>query len=77
MFNIFLHFTRYFVLYILVGNYFFRTGQRFAMLEIKSLLVHILLRYRVMPVTRVEDVVFVADIILRPKDVIKVQFILR
>lgn len=47
------------------------------MLEIKSLVTNILLNYEIRPVTRVEDVVFVADIVLRPKYPVKVKFVPR
>uniref|UniRef100_A0A182S621 Uncharacterized protein n=1 Tax=Anopheles maculatus TaxID=74869 RepID=A0A182S621_9DIPT len=49
-------------------------GQRFAILELKAVLGAILMNFRVLPVTRREELVFVADIILRTKDPIMVKF---
>ncbi|XP_055625778.1 probable cytochrome P450 4ac1 [Toxorhynchites rutilus septentrionalis] len=49
-------------------------GQRFAMLELKSILVSVLRRFRVFPVTKPDEVVFVADMVLRSKDPIIVEF---
>lgn len=43
----------------------------------KVLIANILLNYEVTPVTRVEDIVYVADIVLRPKYPIKVRFVTR
>lgn len=44
------------------------------MLEIKTLVANILLSYSIAPITRVDELVFVADIVLRPKNLIKVKF---
>uniref|UniRef100_A0A182JX22 Uncharacterized protein n=1 Tax=Anopheles christyi TaxID=43041 RepID=A0A182JX22_9DIPT len=49
-------------------------GQRFAILELKTVLAGILLHFRILPVTKREEVVFVADLILRTKDPIMVKF---
>lgn len=50
------------------------SGQRFAMLEIKCLLAHILLKFHITPVTMVDELVFVSDIVLRSKYPIRVKF---
>lgn len=52
-------------------------GQRFAMLEIKCLLAHILMKFNVMPVTRIDELVFLSDIVLRSKYPVKVKFMVR
>lgn len=44
------------------------------MLEIKTLLTNILLNYILSPITKVEDIVFMADITLRSKYPIKIKF---
>lgn len=49
-------------------------GQKFAMLEMQTLIVNVLLKYHLKPITRVEDVVFIADMVLRPKTRIRVKF---
>ncbi|XP_040175383.1 probable cytochrome P450 4ac1 [Anopheles arabiensis] len=49
-------------------------GQRFAILELKTVLAAILMHFRILPVTRREELVFVADLILRTKDPIMVRF---
>ncbi|XP_049879486.1 cytochrome P450 4C1-like isoform X3 [Pectinophora gossypiella] len=49
-------------------------GQKFAMMEMKHSLSAVIRRYRLRPVTRPADVVFVTDFILRPRDPIYVQF---
>uniref|UniRef100_A0A2Y9D1T1 Cytochrome P450 n=1 Tax=Anopheles dirus TaxID=7168 RepID=A0A2Y9D1T1_9DIPT len=49
-------------------------GQRFAILELKTVLAAILMNFRILPVTTREELVFVADIILRTKDPIMVKF---
>lgn len=52
-------------------------GQKFAMLEIKSVLEHLLLAFRMEAVTRREDIVFVSDLVLRSKHPIEVRFLPR
>ncbi|CAH0727374.1 unnamed protein product, partial [Brenthis ino] len=49
-------------------------GQRFAMIEMKLVLSAVLRKYRLLPVTKPQDISFVVDIILRPKDPIYVKF---
>uniref|UniRef100_A0AAG5D6J3 Cytochrome P450 n=1 Tax=Anopheles atroparvus TaxID=41427 RepID=A0AAG5D6J3_ANOAO len=49
-------------------------GQRFAILELKTVLAAILRHFRVLPVTTREEIVFVADLILRTRDPIMVRF---
>lgn len=49
-------------------------GQKFALLEIKALLKHILFNFRLTPITKREDIVFIADLVLRSRDPVRVQF---
>ncbi|XP_052860951.1 probable cytochrome P450 4ac1 [Anopheles cruzii] len=49
-------------------------GQRFAILELKAALSAILVNFRVLPVTTREELVFVADMILRTEKPIYVKF---
>ncbi|XP_058459519.1 probable cytochrome P450 4ac1 [Malaya genurostris] len=49
-------------------------GQRYAVLELKAILVSVLREFRVLPVTKREDVVFIADMVLRSRDPIQVKF---
>ncbi|XP_039440748.1 cytochrome P450 4C1 [Culex pipiens pallens] len=49
-------------------------GQKYAMMELKVVVVHTLLRFRVLPVTRLEEVNFVADLVLRSTNPIEVRF---
>ncbi|XP_055626835.1 probable cytochrome P450 4ac1 [Toxorhynchites rutilus septentrionalis] len=52
-------------------------GQKYAMLELKTVVVHTLLRFRVLPVTLLEEIHFVADLVLRSTNPIEVRFIER
>lgn len=52
-------------------------GQKYAMMELKVVVVHTLLRFMVSPVTRLEDINFVADLVLRSANAIKVRFVRR
>ncbi|CAH0714221.1 unnamed protein product, partial [Brenthis ino] len=52
-------------------------GQKFAMLELKIVLSGILRRYRLEPVTKPDDLVFISDLVLRTKDPIYVRFLKR
>ncbi|XP_059620238.1 probable cytochrome P450 4ac1 [Phlebotomus argentipes] len=52
-------------------------GQKFALLEIKAVLQHVLMAFRLSPVTTREEIEFVGDIILRAKTPIKVKFHIR
>nr|CAX94850.1 CYP4M25 protein [Cnaphalocrocis medinalis] len=49
-------------------------GQRFAIYEMKSFVAAILRNYKLMPVTRPEDIEFVSDIVLRSNGPVYVQF---
>jgi len=49
-------------------------GQKFALLEMKVLIAEIIRNFRILPVTKREDVVFMIDIVLRSRDPIKVKF---
>ncbi|XP_070494929.1 probable cytochrome P450 4ac3 [Chironomus tepperi] len=52
-------------------------GQRFAMLELKIMLAHVIKNFKVLPVTKREDLVFKADLVLRTVDPVKMKFLLR
>lgn len=52
-------------------------GQRFAMLELKTVLVKIVKNLEIFPVTKREEVVFLGDLVLRARDPIKMKFRLR
>nr|XP_019548744.2 cytochrome P450 4C1-like [Aedes albopictus] len=49
-------------------------GQKYAMMELKVVVVNALLRFRVLPVTRLEEINFVADLVLRSTNPIEVRF---
>nr|ARO50435.1 cytochrome P450 [Chironomus tentans] len=52
-------------------------GQRFAMLELKIMLTKVIQNFKILPVTKIEDLVFIADIVLRAKDPIVMKFVSR
>lgn len=52
-------------------------GQKYAMLEMKSCLTDVLMSYAVEPVTKLEDIVFFVDIVLRTQVPVQVQFVKR
>jgi len=52
-------------------------GQRFAMLELKIMLAKVIRNFKILPVTKIEDLVFIADIVLRARDPIKMKFVSR
>ncbi|CAG9831865.1 unnamed protein product [Diabrotica balteata] len=52
-------------------------GQRFALLEIKAVLCGILRKFKLEPVTRPENIVYAADLVLRPSGEINVKFVPR
>ncbi|XP_023945640.2 cytochrome P450 4C1 [Bicyclus anynana] len=49
-------------------------GQKFAMMEMKLAITAVLSNYRLLPVTKPQDIVFVTDVILRTRDPIFVKF---
>ncbi|CAG9797064.1 unnamed protein product [Chironomus riparius] len=52
-------------------------GQRFAMLELKIMLSKVIQNFKILPVTKIKDLVFIADIVLRAKDPIEMKFVSR
>ncbi|XP_060525303.1 cytochrome P450 4C1-like [Cylas formicarius] len=52
-------------------------GQRFAILEIKSALCALLKKFKLEPVDRPEDIVYIQDLVLRPKNGVRMKFIRR
>lgn len=53
---------------------FMLSGQRFAMLEMKTLMSGLLRKYQIEPVTKTSEIVFKMDIVLRAKDPMYVRF---
>ncbi|CAO1435624.1 unnamed protein product [Diamesa hyperborea] len=49
-------------------------GQKFAQLEIKTIITEILMNFEIVAVTQREEIVFVADLVLRSKYPIKIKF---
>lgn len=52
-------------------------GQRFAMLELKMVVTKLVWNFKILPITRREDIVLLADLVLRSKHPIKVKFVSR
>lgn len=52
-------------------------GQKFAILEMKSLLSAVLRRYNLYPITKPEDLKFVLDLVLRTTEPVHVRFVKR
>lgn len=52
-------------------------GQKFAMLEIKSVLEHLLMAFQLRAVTKRDEIVFISDLVLRSKNPIQVCFLPR
>lgn len=52
-------------------------GQKFAMMELRTVIGEIVKNFELKPITKIEDVVIITDIILRAKDPIRVQFVPR
>ncbi|CAH0554675.1 unnamed protein product [Brassicogethes aeneus] len=52
-------------------------GQKFAILEIKAAICHILRSFKLEPVDRPEDIKCIVDMVLRPQGEIKVKFVPR
>lgn len=52
-------------------------GQKFAMLELKAMLIKVVENFKIFPVTKREDIKFTLDLTLRPIGPIKMKFRLR
>ncbi|XP_058463622.1 cytochrome P450 4C1-like [Malaya genurostris] len=52
-------------------------GQKYAMMELKAVVTHTLRQFRVLPKTRLEEINFVADLVLRSTNPIEVKFVKR
>lgn len=50
-------------------------GQKFAILEIKAILVAIIKNFTLLPVTRLEDIVFENGLVLRSQQQIQIKFV--
>ena len=51
------------------------SGQKFAMMELKSTFAHILNDFYLEPVTRLADMKMTLDIVIRPKDPVIIKFV--
>uniref|UniRef100_A0A182G0G3 Uncharacterized protein n=2 Tax=Anopheles albimanus TaxID=7167 RepID=A0A182G0G3_ANOAL len=49
-------------------------GQKYAMLEVKAAVAHLVLRYRILPVTQRHQIRFITDLVLRASNPLKVHF---
>jgi len=47
------------------------------MLELKIMLAHVIKNFKALPITKREDLVFKADLVLRTVDPVKMKFVLR
>jgi cytochrome P450 len=52
-------------------------GQKFAMYEMKALMGTVIQRFKISSVTKREDIVLIADVILRTEDPVKIKLTLR
>lgn len=53
------------------------SGQKFAMMELRTVVTEIVRNFELIPITRVEDVKIISDLVLRAKDPIFIQFVSR
>ncbi len=58
--------------FIYVGNSIYSTGQRFALMEEKSVLASIFRNFHVQSLDKRDEVVLLAELILRPRDGVRV-----
>ncbi|EAA44147.3 AGAP006048-PA [Anopheles gambiae str. PEST] len=49
-------------------------GQKYALLEVKTAVAYLVLRYRILPATKREEIRFIADLVLRSATPLKVRF---
>lgn len=52
-------------------------GQKFAMMELRTVIGEIIKNFELKPITKIDSVVIITDIILRAKDPIRVRFVPR
>lgn len=52
-------------------------GQKFAMMELKTAVGEIIRNFELRPITKIDDVVIISDLVLRSKDPIYLQFVPR
>lgn len=52
-------------------------GQRFAMLELKVVVTKLVKNFKILPVTSRDEIIFLADLVLRSKNPIKMKFLKR
>lgn len=53
------------------------TGQKFAVLQLKTVLISVLTNFKLEPITRAEDMVFILDVTLHTNHPVKVKFLPR
>lgn len=53
------------------------TGQKFAMMELRTVIGEIIRNFKLIPITKTDELVIISDLILRSKDPIRVQFVPR
>lgn len=61
----------------LIKDFHYVSGQKFAMIEMKSAVSEVLRKYELLPVTRPSDIKFTADLILRNSGPVEVTFVKR
>lgn len=52
-------------------------GQKFAMMELRTAIGEIIRNFKLIPITKTEEMVIISDLILRSRDPIRVQFVPR
>lgn len=53
------------------------SGQKFAMMEMRTVVSQLLKNFKLEPITKIEDIEIIADLILRSKDPIRIRFVSR
>ena len=62
-----------FLIFILITKNFF-SGQRFAMMELKIVLAQILRKFQIKSLDAPENIKIMIDLIMRPKDGLRIAF---
>ncbi|CAO1427376.1 unnamed protein product [Diamesa serratosioi] len=52
-------------------------GQKFALLELKTIIIDIIRNFDLFPVTKREDIIFIGDLVLRTNTPIKIKFLIK
>lgn len=56
---------------------FLNLGQKFAILELKTIVTAIIRNFKLFPITKREEITFLGDLVLRSKDSIKIKFLIK